>query len=155
MCKLLLIAALALEILNGGQVIGSYLPQKSPVFPSIATPTGVVTAVPAIGAAVPTGPLPRARINLKGYPTTWETPPTNSPEIKAAIAAIDWTMVPKAKVKTFDNNGNPIVKGYPNTDPDCWWSDTNCVDPKDKSIPSDIWYCPNPGRSFRLLSGEH
>lgn len=32
-----------------------------------------------------------------------------------------------------------------NTDPYCWWSDTNCVNPKVDYLPPDIYNCPNPG----------
>lgn len=141
---LLLLTALALEAsaLPAAQV---YAPQKSPVFPALAKPTGVVTSAPTPGAAVPTGPLPKNSYHLKGYPDTWATPPTNSAEVKAAIKQINWNYVPNAKVKTFDSNGNPITKGYSSSDPDCWWSDTLCDNPKVKYLPADITYCPKPG----------
>jgi len=145
--QLAIIAVLALKVSakadNGPQPGGVYAPQKSPVFPATmvvaaGAPTALVVGTPTTATLVQSS-------TLTGYPPVWTIPPTNSPEVVAAIAAIDWTKVPKIPPKKFDANSNPIVTGYAASDPDCWWSDTNCDVPKQTYLPPDIWYCPRPG----------
>lgn len=128
---------------NGPQPSGVYAPQKSPVFP--ATMVVAAGAPTALAVGTPTSGTLVQSASLTGYPPVWTIPPTNSPEVAAAIAAINWAKVPNAAVKKFDKNSNPIVTGYAATDPDCWWSDTNCDVPKQTYLPPDIWYCPRPG----------
>ncbi|RUS14979.1 hypothetical protein BC937DRAFT_93070 [Endogone sp. FLAS-F59071] len=151
LAKLLVLAALALQVtaqlptnLDGIQSSASYAAQKSPVFPSGLVAKTPVAAVPTPGATIPTASLSQSA-TLTGYPPTWTIPPTDSPEVVAAIAAIDWSLVPNSPVKTFDASSNPIVTNYSASDPDCWWSDTNCVVPKVSYLPPDIWYCPRDG----------
>jgi len=143
--KLALLAALALQASaqanNGPQPGVVYAPQKSPVFPNLVVASGAPSSLPSTPT---TGPLTMAA-TLTGYPPVWSIPPTNSPEVMSAIAAIDWTKVPASSIKKFDKNSAPIVVGYPATDPDCWWTDTNCDVPKQTYLPPDIWYCPTPG----------
>ena len=123
------------------------LAQTSPAWLSSITPlAGNVQNVPASGAAIPTGALPTVTLSTTDYPTPWEVPSTNSTEVQAAIAAIDWTKVPAAPVRTANANGDLSFTGYDaNADPYCWWSDSNCVTPKVDYLPPDIYNCPNPG----------
>ncbi|EIE78305.1 hypothetical protein G6F46_000370 [Rhizopus delemar] len=121
---------------------GSYMPQVSPEFGSLPTPTGVVTQY-NYGPYNTSDHL--ATTTLKGYPTPWEKPDVTHPEIKAAVKKIDWSLVPKAPVRKQDSDGNfkPDTDG--SKDPYCWWSDTNCVKPKIKTLPPDYYMCPNKG----------
>lgn len=121
---------------------GSYMPQVSPEFGSLPTPTGVVTQY-NYGPYNTSDHL--ATTTLKGYPTPWEKPDVTHPEIKAAVKKIDWSLVPKAPVRKQDSEGNfkPDTDG--SKDPYCWWSDTNCVKPKIKTLPPDYYMCPNKG----------
>ncbi|KAG2171829.1 hypothetical protein INT43_008209 [Umbelopsis isabellina] len=132
---------------SGSPTTDGLLAQTSPAYLATITPlAGNVNAAPAPGAAIPTGALGNVTIDTSVYPAVWEVPPTNSSEVQAAIAAIDWTKVPNATVHTADNNGDLSFTGYDaNTDPYCWWSDTNCVKPKVDYLPPDIYNCPNPG----------
>ncbi|CAO3679778.1 unnamed protein product [Rhizopus stolonifer] len=119
----------------------SYLPQFSPEFPTLPTPTGVVSEY-NYGPYNTSDTLPT--YTLKGYPTPWDAPNESHPEVKAAIKKIDWDQVPKAPVRKTDKNGfKPDTDGP--KDPYCWWSDTNCVKPKLKSLPPDYYMCPNKG----------
>lgn len=147
--KLLILAALASQVAAQASSLApasaSYAAQKSPVFPSNLTVMTPVSVVPTPGATIPTASLSQSA-TLTGYPPTWTIPPTDSPEVQAAIAAIDWTLVPNSPVKTVNAAGNIVLGNYSATDPDCWWSDTNCVVPKVSYLPPDIYYCPRPGR---------
>ncbi|KAI9013908.1 chitin deacetylase [Phycomyces nitens] len=100
----------------------------------------------------PTGPLDtsttlsHATLDLKVYPEPWKSPSTTHPEVLAVYNAIDWTHVPAASTHKAKSNGDLDFAGYDeNKDPYCWWSDTNCVDPKVSYLPSDISYCPRAG----------
>ncbi|KAI9286469.1 hypothetical protein BC943DRAFT_320763 [Umbelopsis sp. AD052] len=132
---------------SGTPTSSGVLAQTSPAWLSTVTPmAGNVLAVPSAGAAVPSGALPAVTLSATDYPTPWEVPPTNSTGVQAAIAAIDWTKVPAAPVRTANANGDLTFTGYDaNADPYCWWSDSNCVKPKVDYLPSDIYNCPNPG----------
>jgi hypothetical protein len=132
---------------SGTPTTTGVLAQVSPAWLASITPlAGNVQAVPASGAAIPTGTLANTTINTANYPTGWVVPPTNSTEVQAVIAAIDWTKVPAAPVRTANANGDLTFTGYDaTTDPYCWWSDTNCVVPKVSYLPPDIYNCPKPG----------
>ncbi|CAO3633384.1 unnamed protein product [Mucor fragilis] len=119
----------------------SYIPQHSPSFPSMPAATGVVSEY-NYGPYNLSDSLPT--YTLKGYPDAWSVPPTDSDEVKAAIKAIDWSLVPNASVRHQDKNGDfkPDTDG--DKDPYCWWSDTNCVHPK-IDIPSDFYSCAKNG----------
>jgi hypothetical protein len=89
--------------------------------------------------------LSHKSLNLSAYPEPWGKLSTTHPEVKAVIAAIDWSKVPKAPIRKVDTKGDIVMTGYSaDKDPYCWWSDTNCVKPKVSYLPSDISYCPNP-----------
>lgn len=125
----------------------SLLAVSSPAWLSSVTPmAGLPSAVPS--GSVPTGVLTATLpgFNLSAYPEGWKTPPTDSAEVQAVISALDWTKVPNAAVRKAKSNGDLDMSGYDaNTDPYCWWSDTNCVNPKVDYLPEDISYCPRPG----------
>ncbi|KAI8578449.1 hypothetical protein K450DRAFT_246862 [Umbelopsis ramanniana AG] len=127
--------------------VDALLAVTSPAWLASITPiTGLPTEVPS--GTVPTGALATSipGFNVSAYPTGWKTPPIDSDEVKAVISAIDWTKVPAAPTRTGKSNGDLVMTGYnENTDPYCWWSDTNCVKPKVDYLPEDIYYCPRPG----------
>lgn len=114
--------------------------------PSVAPISGLSTAVPT--GSIPTGALATSvpNFNASAYPEAWKTPPTDSAEVQAVIKALDWTKVPNAPTHKAESNGDLVMTGYDaDTDPYCWWSDTNCVKPKVDYLPEDIYYCPRPG----------
>lgn len=106
---------------------GSYIPQKSPPFSKVPSPTGIATAQ-NYGPYNISDVLPTT--TLSGYPTPWEVSDTKSDEVQAAIKQIDWSLVPDSPVRKQNDNGdfNPDTDG--DDGPYCWWSDTNCVKPK-------------------------
>lgn len=128
------------------QIMDGILPQVSPAFLSdIAKPTGAVDSLPS--KPYPRGALDMGfKIDVSKYPVPKEIPPTDSPEVKNAVAAIDWSKVPKAPRRKTLPNGSLDVSGYDhNADPDCWWSASICKQPKAKFLPADYYMCPTPG----------
>ncbi|KAG2175162.1 hypothetical protein INT44_007650 [Umbelopsis vinacea] len=127
--------------------VGGLLAVSSPAWLASITPiAGLPSGVPS--GTVPSGALATSipGFNLSAYPAGWKTPPTNSAEVAAVISALDWTKVPAAPTRKGKSNGDLVTTGYnENTDPFCWWSDTNCVKPKVDYLPEDIYHCPRPG----------
>lgn len=118
----------------------TYMPQVSPIFPSLAPATDVVSSY-NYGPYNTSAQLPT--YTLTSYPEPWKTPDTTNAEVQAAIAKIDWSLVPNAPVRVQDANGfTPDTDG--SEDPYCWWSDTNCVTPK-INIPQDYYTCGRKG----------
>lgn len=119
----------------------SYIPQHSPVFPKMSAPTDVVTAYNYgpynLSTSLPTN-------TLSGYPDPWSSPSTKSSEVKAAIKAIDWSLVPNIKPRKQDSDGNWVKDSDGDSDPYCWWSSTNCVRPK-INLPEDYYTCARQG----------
>lgn len=117
---------------------------ESPTWlPDFKIPSNVYTSYPTASPNI-TKKLSHATLNLKDYPEPWGEPKVNHPEIKAVIKALDWTKVPKASVRKVSSGGDLVMKGYDaDKDPDCWWSDSNCVKPKASYLPEDIYMCPN------------
>lgn len=123
-------------------------PQVSPAYLSNVVPiSGNVQSYPSgDNNSIPTGPLPSVNFNATGYPTPWKLAPYDSAEVQAAIAAINWDIVPKSAVRKADSNGDLTFTGYDsNADPDCWWSSSGCVKSKNPSIPPDVAACPEVG----------
>ncbi|KAF9317500.1 chitin deacetylase [Podila horticola] len=82
---------------------------------------------------------PRNRMNAAIYPIKDRIPDVNSPQVKAWVAEIDWTKVPKIAVA----KGLPDAPRFPDCPPrekvdpaSCWWSCDGCV------AKSDIMTCP-------------
>lgn len=122
--------------------------QVSPAYLSNVVPLpGNVESYPTGGnGSVPTGPLATVSFNTSGYPTPWKKAPTTGAEVQAAIAAINWNVVPNAAVRKANANGDLSFSGYDsNTDPDCWWSASGCIKSKNPSIPPDVAACPEVG----------
>lgn len=119
----------------------TFIASSSPVFPSMAAATGVVSSY-NYGPYNLSTTLPTE--TLSGYPETWKTPSTSSTEVKNAIAMIDWSKVPNAPVRKTDKDGNFSPDTDGSDDPYCWWSDTNCVKPK-IDIPQDLYTCGRKG----------
>ncbi|KAI8884401.1 carbohydrate esterase family 4 protein [Backusella circina FSU 941] len=107
-----------------------YLPQFQPKFPDVTNPTDVVTSYNA-------GPYDNAATfstssALKGYyPAVGSVPTADQAEVQAVYQAIDWTKVPAAT--TGDN------------DPLCYWTNTQCTQPKVSYLPPDVSKCNNKG----------
>ncbi|OBZ85069.1 Chitin deacetylase [Choanephora cucurbitarum] len=119
----------------------SYMPSNSPIFPELSKPTDVVSEYNYgpynVSQSLPT-------YTLSGYPEVWKTPSTTSKEVQAAIAKIDWSLVPNAPVRKQKKDGSWVKSTDGPKDPYCWWSDTNCVTPKIK-IPQDYYTCGRKG----------
>lgn len=127
---------------NTATATKSYIPQISPSFPSaMAQPTDVVTEYNYgpydLATSLPT-------TTLSGYPDPWTSPSIKSSEVKAAIAKIDWSLVPDVSPRKQDADGNWVFSSDGEKDPYCWWSDTNCVKPK-INIPEDYYTCGREG----------
>ncbi|EIE86973.1 hypothetical protein G6F46_003648 [Rhizopus delemar] len=121
--------------------------QTSPSYLSNIVPlSGNVQSYPASNTSIPTGALPSLSFNASGYPEVWKSPPTDSAEVKEAIASINWGLVPNATIRKANSNGDLSMTGYDSTkDPDCWWSASGCVQSKNPVIPPDYYRCPNVG----------
>lgn len=121
--------------------------QSSPSYLSNIVPlSGNVQSYPASNTSIPTGALPSLSFNASGYPEVWKSPPTDSAEVKEAIASINWGLVPNATIRKANSNGDLSMTGYDSTkDPDCWWSASGCVQSKNPVIPPDYYRCPNVG----------
>lgn len=89
---------------SSSNTTSSYIPQFSPSL-DVPAATGVVTSY-NYGPYNLTTTLDTT--TLKGYPPTWESPDVNHPEVKAAIAKIDWTKVPNAPVRKQHPDGSWI-----------------------------------------------
>ncbi|KAF7724208.1 hypothetical protein EC973_001227 [Apophysomyces ossiformis] len=131
---------------SASSTVGNYPPQSSPAWLSDVKPLpGNIQAYPANDSAIPTGPFSTSPISLQGYPQTWKSPPIDSPQVKAAINAIDWAKVPNITVRKAKSDGSVDMAGYDQSDPDCWWSATGCTEPKRKDVPADVKNCPQVG----------
>ncbi|CAO3694230.1 unnamed protein product [Rhizopus stolonifer] len=121
--------------------------QSSPSYLSNVVPmSGNVQSYPTSNSSIPTGALPSLSFNNTGYPEGWKTPSTSSAEVQAVIASIDWGLIPNSTVRKADSNGDLTMTGYDsNSDPDCWWSASGCVESKNPTIPPDYYRCPNVG----------
>ncbi|KNC98727.1 uncharacterized protein SPPG_06405 [Spizellomyces punctatus DAOM BR117] len=88
-------------------------------------------------------------IDATKYPTPWTTATSNgvlnTPEFQAVYNGIDWTKVPNIPPKNWTADGAAVTTGYSATDPDCWWTATQCTTPKHPNILADIVACPEPG----------
>ncbi|ORX51258.1 chitin deacetylase [Hesseltinella vesiculosa] len=121
------------------------LPQSSPAWlPSFPKPP--VTSSYPTGPYNVSTPLSHATLNLSTYPKPWAPATTNHPEVQSAYDAIDWSKVPNAPIHKDKPNGDISFSGYnSDSDPFCWWSDTNCLKPKVDYLPEDVSYCPTVG----------
>ena len=117
---------------------------ESPTWlPNFPAPSGVNSGYLSAPVNI-TETLPHVPLNLSNYPEPWAAPSTTHPEVKAVIAALDWTKVPNAPKRKAGSNGDLVMTGYDESkDPYCWWSSTNCVKPKASYLPPDIFYCEN------------
>lgn len=119
----------------------NYIPQFSPVFPGLTTPTDVVTSY-NYGPYNTSEALTRSK--LDGYPDTLQIPDPKHPEVQAIVKMIDWSKVPKAPVRKQKKSGGWVSDTDGPKDPYCWWSDTLCLKPK-INIPADFHECPTKG----------
>lgn len=53
--------------------------------------------------------------------------------------------IPNIKVKgTPTGDFSATTPSYPRTDPDCWWTFSNCTTPKLAGLSPDVSTCPEP-----------
>ncbi|KAI9011892.1 chitin deacetylase 1 [Phycomyces nitens] len=88
-------------------------------------------------------------INAAEWPSSWTIATSNgmntSKEFTALYNSIDWKSAPNIPVRKLSATGGLDMTGYDTaTDPDCWWSATQCVKPKTAGINADIYDCPQP-----------
>lgn len=83
------------------------------------------------------------------FPTVWETATIVSGDTEANSV---WTAIQNSGIIPSDvaqkgTGGKGDFTGITysaSSDPDCWWTESNCVTPKHKGIPDDIWQCAEP-----------
>lgn len=117
-------------------------PQFSPSFPSLAIPTGVVTSYNP--GPYNTSPI-LSTTPLRGFPEPWAAPDTSNAEVQAVYKKLDLSKIPNAPVRKQNSDGSWVSNSDGPFDPFCWWSSTNCVNPKATYLPPDIYTCPTPG----------
>ncbi|KAI8354089.1 chitin deacetylase 1 [Choanephora cucurbitarum] len=84
------------------------------------------------------------------WPTTWTIATSNgmnsSAEFQALYKSIDWTKAPNISVRKLSaTTGGLDMTGYDSaTDPDCWWSVSQCKTPKLADVNADLYACPEP-----------
>jgi hypothetical protein len=88
-------------------------------------------------------------INQAEWPTIWEIATSNgmntSAEFTALYNSIDWTKAPNAQVRTLTAAGGLDMTTYDTaSDPDCWWSSSQCKTPKVQGVNADLYACPEP-----------
>ncbi|KAG8811195.1 chitin deacetylase, partial [Serendipita sp. 399] len=83
-------------------------------------------ATPTYAANVP--PLPEVNLNIGSYPPMDQIPPTDSPEVQAWKAEINWDLIPKHD-PTQTGDCAPGKPAYETRGPDghCWWTCGQCV----------------------------
>ncbi|KAL0094449.1 chitin deacetylase [Phycomyces blakesleeanus] len=147
------LAIIGAMVLATGSFVSAATPTSSGILavasptwlPDFPKPSNVLSGYPT-GPLDTTSTLSHDSLDLTVYPEPWTSPSTTHAEVQAVFNAIDWDHVPAASTHKAKSNGDLDFAGYDeNTDPYCWWSDTNCVDPKVTYLPSDISYCPNAG----------
>lgn len=82
-----------------------------------------------------------------GYPPIWVTPGAETfttAEFQQVNKSINWSMVPNIPPNKLVN-GALDLSTYSTSDPNCWWSYKNCVNPKFPGLKPDISRCPEPG----------
>ncbi|CAG8733793.1 40297_t:CDS:2 [Gigaspora margarita] len=82
-----------------------------------------------------------------GYPPIWVTPGAETfttPEYQQLNKSFNWAMVPNIPPNKLVN-GALDLSTYSASDPNCWWSFKNCVNPKAPGLNPDISFCPEPG----------
>lgn len=114
-----------------------FLPFQSPSFLPPAKYHGSKPMSP-----VPTGPITRGTnsLNINDFPEPWEELDINHPEVKKAFKSIDLNKVPDFKARSDDDEAYDD-----HIDPACWWSKSQCTEPKIDYIYKDVYYCPNAG----------
>lgn len=122
-------------------------PQFSPYFPNLHIATDVISSYNGIGRyATHYTKLSRQTLDLSKYPEPWSKPDIYHEEVQAAINSIDWDLVPDINVRAMNDFGDIDFASYDeSTDSDCWWSASNCKQPKVAYIPEDIYTCPRKG----------
>ncbi|KAG8841385.1 chitin deacetylase, partial [Serendipita sp. 405] len=73
-------------------------------------------------------PLPQATLDIAAYPELDVIPPTDSPEVKQWVDAIDWDLIPKID-PTQPGDCAPGKDAYNlrGADGNCWWTCGQCT----------------------------
>lgn len=122
-------------------------PQISPFFPNLHIATDVITSYDGVGRySTRKNTLSHKTLDLSKYPEPWSKPDIYHKEVQDAIEAIDWNLVPDANIRPVNDMGDIDFSSYDeNMDNDCWWSASNCKNPKVDYLPTDIYTCPRKG----------
>lgn len=93
--------------------------------------------------------LPSMNKISKEFPTVWTTAKIVSGDTQAnnTWAAIQKSGIIPTDVAQKGSGGKGDFTGITysaSSDPDCWWTESQCVTPKHKNIPDDIWQCAEP-----------
>ncbi|CAO3621367.1 unnamed protein product [Cunninghamella blakesleeana] len=120
------------------------LPQSSPTWlPNFTRPSNVNNGYTNTNQIDTNATLSRTTLNTTDYPEPWSPATTDHPEVQAVYNSIDWSKVPNATVHQVNKDGSVIVTG--GADDYCWWSSSNCIQPKVNYLPQDVYYCPTAG----------
>ena len=82
---------------------------------------------------------------VKNYPPNWGTASVSFTGALTADKAVFTKMkssIPNIAPRGTRDGDFSGVKYDDSKDPDCWWTDTNCVKPKLAGLPNDITSCP-------------
>lgn len=82
----------------------------------------------------------KSRMNVANYPPKDQIPDVSHPQVKAWVAEIDWSKVPKIPVAEGLEDAPHFPKCPPDDQVDrnsCWWSCDGCV-----QASSDVMTCP-------------
>lgn len=83
------------------------------------------------------------------FPTVWETANivSGDTEANSVWSAIQSSGIIPSNVAQKGSGGTGDFSGVTysaSQDPDCWWTESQCVTPKHTGIPDDIWQCAEP-----------
>ncbi|EGG12789.1 family 4 carbohydrate esterase, partial [Melampsora larici-populina 98AG31] len=85
---------------------------------------------------------------VKSYPTIWEIASVSQPGIDPLASTLFNQLspsIPNIKVKgTPTGDFSASNTTYSRSDPDCWWTFSNCTTPKLAGLVHDVASCPEP-----------
>ncbi|KIK67068.1 carbohydrate esterase family 4 protein [Collybiopsis luxurians FD-317 M1] len=75
------------------------------------------------------------------FPVNWQT----ATILSGDTAALDkWNSISASIPTNISQQTQPPPADYPSSDPDCWWTYSNCLTPKLAGLPSDVAAAPEP-----------
>jgi len=85
---------------------------------------------------------------VKTFPTIWEIANLSQPGTDPLASTLFNQLspsIPKIKVKgTPTGDFSATTPSYSHSDPDCWWTFSNCTTPKLSGLSHDVSSCPEP-----------